>query len=514
MEKFQLKEYTNNEGEVILYSGTPNLSKLEELSHGLGDIWHSSFDQGYKNAFPEIIYQSAVFFWYGFDFDNLDESASWRLNPKSFAVRERVWKELHGFDQDFEGLDMQALDFAHNALRHYGAVPLYVKGLFDTSDDKPEISIKDRYIFFIKNFTVHQSYYMLLRKGVWKLEEWKAFKYAKRNFTKRSELKTVQPRPLKPIIGNPKVSYIIPTMLRQEYTLILLEDLKRQSYQVNQVVVVDATPKDKRDVSLYKPEDYPFEVIFKWQTSKGSCRARNEAIELCTGDYIVFGDDDIRIKPDFIENHIRFLQTHEAGACNGLDIMADHVEQTLEDLEIKLKTININRLKAGVSYGFSNANSCVKREHVDALIGNDINYDGGYGEDSDFGISLSKIGVTVLHNPFSINLHLKPSKGGYRFWGNQSRLTGKKRKKQPWELDRPVKFVRPVPSPTLMYQFYKHFNKEQRKVYFHKYFIRFLFQGNKLLVPLRVLKLPYRIRQYRISELYAKQLVKKGVRYK
>jgi len=48
-------------------------------------------------------------------------------------------------------------------------------------------------------------------------------------------------------------------------------------------------------------------------------------------------------------------------------------------------------------------------------VGNDINYDGGYGEDSDFGLSLMKIGVTVLQNPFATNLHLKPASGGYRF---------------------------------------------------------------------------------------------------
>ena len=77
---------------------------------------------------------------------------------------------------------------------------------------------------------------------------------------------------------------------------------------------------------------------------------------------------------------------------------------------------------------FSNANSCVKRTHVDQLKGNDINFDGGYGEDTDFGISLIKTGIPVLFNPFSANLHLKPPAGGYRFWGNQAKKLGKKRK--------------------------------------------------------------------------------------
>ena len=341
MSEIQFNEYISKSGEVILYAGKPNLSKLEEVSLGLGDIWHSSFEQGYKNAFQEIIYQTAVFFWYGMDFDNLDECVSWRLNPNSFAIRKKVWQQLNGFDTDFNRLDIQAFDFAYNALRNHGAIPMYIKGLFEEKQDKIiEISSKDRYTFYIKNFRLGQSYYMLYRKGFWNLKEWSALRYAKKNFKKRGEYYTVEKRELKPIEGNPKVSYIIPTMLRQDYTLQLLEDLKNQTFRVHQVVVVDATPEDKRDVSLYNPDNYPFEVIFKWQISKGSCRARNEAIDLCTGDYIVFGDDDIRIRSDFIENHIRLLQTYRAGACNGLDIMADHEEQTLDDLEIKLKSIN------------------------------------------------------------------------------------------------------------------------------------------------------------------------------
>ncbi|MFK2820703.1 glycosyltransferase family 2 protein [Flavobacteriaceae sp. LMIT009] len=513
MSTVQFQEYTNSQGEVIRYTGSPELNFLEELSLGLGDIWHSSFEQGYKNAFPEIVYQTAVFFWYGMDFDNLDECVSWRLNPHNFAVRKNVWEQLNGFDQDFNGLDTQAFDFAYNALRNHGAIPMYIKGLYTNKEDRSvEISTKDRYIFYIKNFRIGLAYYMLFRKGIWKFSEWSRLVYAKRKFKKRDKLKTVAARVLKPMEGNPKVSYIIPTMLRQDFTLNLLADLKNQTYQVDQVVVVDATPEDKRDESLYNPDNYPFKVVFKWQTSKGSCRARNEAIDLCTGDYIVFGDDDIRIRPDFIENHIRLLQTYNAGACNGLDIMADHVEQTLDDLEIKLNNIDPNRLKVGVSQSFSNANSCVKKEHVTTLVGNDVNYDGGYGEDGDFGISLTKIGVPVLHNPFSVNLHLKPPQGGYRFWGSQAKLMGKKRKKQPWELDTPVKLIRPVPSPTVMYQFYKQFTPAQRKAYKHKYFLRFLLKGNKLLIPLRVLKLPYRLMQYRKSEFYAKQLVAIGKR--
>ena len=147
-----LSEYKSKSGEQILYTGQPDLNKLEQLAVGYGDIWHSSFEQGYKNAFPELVYQTAVFFWYLNDFDNLDQCVSWRINPNHFAVRSIVWKALNGFDAEYTNSQMQALDFGYNALRVSVAVPLYSKGLFDVNvKEEIKISTKDRYIFFRKN---------------------------------------------------------------------------------------------------------------------------------------------------------------------------------------------------------------------------------------------------------------------------------------------------------------------------------------------------------------------------
>lgn len=508
-----LQEYKSKSGEILLYTGNPDLNMLEQLVDGYGDIWHSSFEQGYKNAFQDLAIQSSILFWYINDFEGLDKGVSWRINPNAFAVRKNVWETLGGFDGDYQNIQMQALDFGFNALRNQGAIPLYVKGLFQNSSiDEVKISAKDRYTFFIKNFKVDHALFMIYRKGLWKIGEWKAFFYAKRNFVQISNRPLVPPRKLREIKGKPTVSYIIPTMLRQDFTLRLLDDLSKQTYLPTQVVVVDATPENLRDETLYKQHSYAFELTVRWQTTKGSCRARNEAIKLCHGDYIVFGDDDIRVPSDFIENHIRLLQTYHAGACNGLDIMAKNASEDLDDLMVKLQAMDSRRWFSGSVQFFSNANSCVKKEHVDRLVGNDINYDGGYGEDGDFGIALLKLGVPVLHNPFSTNLHLKPPSGGYRFWGSQAKILGKKRKRQPWELDSPVKWIRPVPSPTLMYQFYKHFTPQQVTEYKHKYFFLFLVGGSKWTFIFRLLRVPFKLLQFRKSVFYAKNLLALGVR--
>jgi glycosyltransferase involved in cell wall biosynthesis len=512
--KSQLKEYTTETGEILLYTGTPDFKKLEVLSKGAGDIWHSSFEQGYKNAFPELVYQTAVFFWYLNDFDDLEECVSWRVNPNEFAVRKSVWEITKGFDVDYESFQMQGLDFGFQCIRFLGAIPLYVKELFSLKKKETVvISTKDRHLFFRKNYKTSHAIFMIYRLGFWKISEWKMLLAIKNNFQKRIYSVMIPARELGAIKGAPSVSYIIPTMLRQEYTVQLFEDLAVQNYKPTQVVVVDATPKNQRDESLYQQKNYPFDLKVIWQQSKGSCRARNEAIAICSGEYVVFGDDDIRVPSDFIENHIRLLQTYDAGACNGLDIRAEMPTQNLNDLSNKLKALHPKRFFVGSAQTFSNANSCVKIEYVDQLIGNDINFDGGYGEDSDFGMSLSKIGVTVLFNPFSANLHLKPPSGGYRFWGTQAKIVGKKRKKQPWELDNPVKWIRPVPSPTIMYGIIKQFTPQQLIEYKHKHFSYYLFSGSKLGILYRLVRLPYKNIQFNKSVLYARKLMDLGIRH-
>jgi len=496
----ELKEYKTVNGELLLYTGNPELKMLEDLAQGPGDIWHSSLDQGYKNAFSELVYQTAVFFWYLNDFEDLDQCMSWRINPKAFVVRKSAWELSGGFDVDFENLQMQALDFGFRCIRFLGVAPLYVKDLFlDKTQHNVTISTFDRHLFFRKNYKISHALFMIYRLGFWKTLEWKTFFKIKKKYKKRTDFSIHPPRELNQIEEKPTISYIIPTMFRQEYSLQLLDDLSNQSYIPTQVIVVDATPKDVRDESCYFERQYPFDLQVIWQQSKGSCRARNEAIAKCDGEFIVFGDDDIRVPENFIENHIRFLQTYNAGACNGLDIRADHHEQDLNDLQNKLKKLNPKRFIAG--------------EFVEKVKGNDVNFDGGYGEDSDFGMMLTKKGVAVLSNPFSAILHLKPPSGGYRFWGIQAKITGKNRKIQPWELDIPVKLIRPVPSPTVMYGIIKHYTPQQLIEYKHKHFSYYIFKGSKYGLIYRLLRLPYKSLQFKKSVFYAKRLINLGIRY-
>jgi hypothetical protein len=93
-------------------------------------------------------------------------------------------------------------------------------------------------------------------------------------------------------------------------------------------------------------------------------------------------------------------------------------------------------------------------------------------------------------------------------------VLGKKRKTQPWELDTPVKRIRPVPSPTIMYYFHKHYGEKLVNEYRHKYFFLYLFKGPKWRIPFKILNLPYRHLQFNKSVFYAKKLMALGKRTK
>lgn len=503
------KTYINSKEEEILYTGNPNLEILENLSHGAGDIWHSSFNQGYFNFFEEIIYFTATFNFCSHDFPNLKQCVSWRVNPNAFAVRKLVWESLNNWDNDFHTDDMKAVQFGFNAVQNQGAISLFDEKLYSEIDaSKKKVNVNDLFLFYRKNFKKRHSIYLLIRKGLFKMSYWNAFFKTKKVSQITHQLPSLKVKELKPTHNNKTIGYVIPTMLRQGFTRELIICLKNQTVAPTKVVVVDATPIENRQKDIYEIENLPFELIVKYQITKGSCRARNEALEVLDTDYVIFGDDDICIPDNFVENHVRFLQTYKADACNGLDIRADHEKQTLDDLWVKLDQIENKRWKSGVSFNYSNANSCVSREVLNKIKENDVNFDGGYGEDSDFGLRILKEGFVLLHNPFSANLHLKPAQGGYRFWGNQA----KKRKTMPWEGEFPVKKIIPVPSPTISYFNLKHYDKKTQKEYKIKHFLLYLGSGNFVDKILKVLTLPKKFMQFNKSIFYAKKLLERTVK--
>jgi hypothetical protein len=92
-------------------------------------------------------------------------------------------------------------------------------------------------------------------------------------------------------------------------------------------------------------------------------------------------------------------------------------------------------------------------------------------------------------------------------------MIGKSRKRQPWEVLRRVRYITPVPSPTVTYGVLKHFNDLQVKEWKWKHMFFFLANGSKWTLILRILMLPFKLHQFRKSLVFAKDLISIGARY-
>lgn len=517
------------EGDEFVVVGHPDLAVLGQHLEGPGDLWHSGLDRGLRGSLPELDCWAAVFWWYVNDGDPASTCTSWRVDATGFVVRKSAWEAVGGFDRAYSSEFVRGLDLGFRLL-HNGGVPLHVPGLYapltPSASLGSDLPREDVYCFFARHLRREYQLNAVVQESLRRLrpvEELRACRTGvkRASSVRRPQTKMLAPRPLRPLgERTPQVSAIIPTMRRQKFAAQVIDDLSRQTLAPHEIIVIDATPELEREVGAYEGmTELP--LLVRWQRSVGSCRARNEAIALASGEFILFADDDIRVPPDYVESHVCLLMAYKADAATGLDIRADHHEQGLEDLARKLGEMSADQLKVGVAFHFNNANSCVRREWVERCIGNDANFDGGYGEDSEFGMRLMKQGASVLANPFAVNLHLKPPAGGYRWWGNQLKM--KTTRRQPWEVNRRVGLVKPRPSPTIMYGFLKHYSGRQLRQWLIQYLVRGWWPGYSssretmqrraiLLLP-RLVKTPLTLARIFVSYRFASDLKARGPQY-
>lgn len=110
----------------------------------------------------------------------------------------------------------------------------------------------------------------------------------------------------------PLVSVVIPTYKRKvEYLSRAVNSVINQTYQNIEIIVIDDSPNDYeyRDSIKKYMNSICNEKIKYFQNEKniGGSLARNRGIELATGEFISFLDDDDEYMPEKIENQVKFM---------------------------------------------------------------------------------------------------------------------------------------------------------------------------------------------------------------
>jgi succinoglycan biosynthesis protein ExoM len=111
-----------------------------------------------------------------------------------------------------------------------------------------------------------------------------------------------------------RVSVCLATFRRNERLLAVLEDLGRQERLPDQVVVVDNDPSGgaRLIIEQYRASGVPFPVDYDVQPEPNIAITRNRTVQLASGDWIAFIDDDERAPREWLGELLHAIETFDA----------------------------------------------------------------------------------------------------------------------------------------------------------------------------------------------------------
>ena len=325
-----------------------------------------------------------------------------------------------------------------------------------------ELSIQDEYNFIAKYYKKHWLIYILvLRLLSFKnpINEIKAFlKSQKINPISlyKVPFHSKIPENFKSKFHDkqPLISVVIPTLNRYDYLNRVLRDFEKQTYKNFEIIVVDQS--DGFTKEFYN--DFSLKIIVIYQDEKALWLARNTAIKEANGSLIAFSEDDVRIKPDWLSEHLKCLDYFNADISAGIFFPEN-------------ESISKDKDFFTISEQFATGNAMLSKDIFKTVGLFDRQFEKGRMGDGAFGLRCFLEGYKSVSNPKAYCLDVKAPIGGLREFGA-------------WDAFRTQNWFVPRPIPSVLY------------------FFRFYF-GNKLsklalikTIPASVL--PYRLKRNKI----------------
>ena len=221
---------------------------------------------------------------------------------------------------------------------------------------------------------------------------------------------------------NTIVRVIIPTYNRYDTLSNILNDLEKQDYRLFLITVIDQSVDYNEN--FYDQFDLKIDIIR--QRKPGLWKARNQAILKSKEEFIALLDDDSRIEPNWMRNHLVCLEYFSADISAGVSISA-HGAKVPENY-------SFYRLSDQIDTG----NAVLRRSVFENCGIFDEKFEGMRMGDGEFGLRSHRLGFLSISNPKACRLHLKSPRGGLREIGS-------------WDSFRPTSYFRPRPLPSVLY---------------------------------------------------------------
>ncbi|MEA3162070.1 MAG: succinoglycan biosynthesis protein ExoM [Gammaproteobacteria bacterium] len=197
-----------------------------------------------------------------------------------------------------------------------------------------------------------------------------------------------------------QVTVCMATFKRNERLRAVLDDLARQDRLPNRIVVVDNDPAGaaRPVVEDFRASGVPFHVDYDVQPVPNISITRNRSVELASGDWIAFIDDDERAPPEWLRELLSAVERYQA-------------DGVLAPVEPQVPTDAPRWIRRGRFYDFAHQPegaevplNCMRFGNVllraDLLRGEAVPFDPRYGltsgEDTDLLVRLVHKGARIV----------------------------------------------------------------------------------------------------------------------
>jgi glycosyltransferase involved in cell wall biosynthesis len=368
------------------------------------------------------------------------------INRMSHAVLVEDSGSITGVKNSYSNVQTAKLDVLYQSLQS-GKIPSNEQNR-NPLQDLRITNVKDSYVFIRRFFSPLQLIYVLIVR-LFSFKNPLFELYAFFNALVTSKRVSIEHQKYTECVNfesilikkNHLVSVIIPTLNRYEYLKDVLADLELQDYQNIEVIVVDQS--EPVDVNFYKGWKLNIQLI--QQEEKALWLARNRAIQSAKGNFIALTEDDVRLRPDWITEHLKCIEYFKTDISAGLFYPAN------SGMDVSQKGNPHFKL----SHQFPTGNALLNRGVFEKCGLFDRQFEGQRMGDGEFGLRCLLNGFNIISNPMAFIIDIKAPTGGLRQMGS-------------WDALRPKTLFAQRPVPSVLYLIRKYYGNKEAIYYLIK----------------------------------------------
>jgi GT2 family glycosyltransferase len=214
-----------------------------------------------------------------------------------------------------------------------------------------------------------------------------------------------------------RLTVAIPTYRREQVLLETIDYMLALRPQAVEILVIDQTERHAPETGARLTElAQAGQIVWVRRAVPSITAAMNHALQLATGELVLFIDDDVRPEPELLEAHLQAHAHHPDGLIAGRVIQP--WQEGIDFASAPDQGFHFASTKPAVIREFMGGNFCVPRKLAVALGGFDENFvKVAYRFEAEFAARFVDHGGHIFFEPRACLHHLKEVAGGTRTFG-------------------------------------------------------------------------------------------------